>query len=78
MERVSDAYQSFINRVPFYGVAVLGIDSLNVRALLPSARKPVVTYGVAAEADLRPENITIDGLSTRFEVGHKGAELSGP
>ena len=75
MERVREAYQSFINRVPFYGVAVLGIDSLDVRGLLPSARKPVVTYGVAADADLRPENITIDGFSTRFEVSHKGAAL---
>ncbi|MFI5353503.1 MAG: UDP-N-acetylmuramate--L-alanine ligase [Candidatus Binatales bacterium] len=75
MERVREAYQSFINRVPFYGVAVLGIDSLDVRGLLPSARKPVVTYGVAADADLRAENITIDGFSTRFEVSHKGAAL---
>ena len=73
MERVREAYQSFINRVPFYGVAVLGIDSLDVRGLLPSARKPVVTYGVAADADLRAENITIEGFSTRFDVSHKGA-----
>ncbi len=75
MERVRDAYQNFINRVPFYGVAVLGIDSLEVRGLLPAARKPVVTYGVAADADLRAENITIEGFSTRFDVSHKGAGL---
>jgi len=75
MERVREAYQSFINRVPFYGVAVLGIDSLDARGLLPSARKPVVTYGVAVDADLRAENITIEGFSTRFEVSHKGAAL---
>jgi len=75
MERVRDAYQSFINRVPFYGVAVLGIDSLEVRGLLSAARKPVVTWGVAADADLRAENITIEGFSTRFDVSHKGAGL---
>lgn len=68
MERVRDAYQSFINRVPFYGVSVLGIDSVNVRGLLPAVRKPLVTFGVAADADLRGERITIDGLSTRFDV----------
>ena len=68
MERVREAYLNFINRVPFYGVAVLGIDSVNVRGLLPSVRKPVVTYGVRADADLRAENIVIDGLSTRFDV----------
>jgi UDP-N-acetylmuramate--alanine ligase len=68
MERVREAFLSFINRVPFYGVAVLGIDSINVRGLLPAVRKPVITYGVATEADLRAVEIAIEGLSTRFKV----------
>jgi len=75
MERVREAYLNFINRVPFYGIAVLGIDSLNVRGLLPAVRKPIVTYGVAPEADLRAEGIVIDGLSTSFEVIHKGKRV---
>ena len=73
MDRVREAFLNFINRVPFYGLAVLGIDSINVRGLLPSVRKPVLTYGVAADAELRAENIVIDGLSTRFEVVRTGA-----
>jgi len=48
---------------------------VNVRALLPQVRKPVITYGVAPDADLRAENIFIDGLATRFEVVHKGKAL---
>jgi UDP-N-acetylmuramate--alanine ligase len=46
-----------------------------VRALLPAIRKPVITYGVAADADLRAEKIVIDGLSTHFEVVCKGEAL---
>ena len=72
MQRVRKAYLNFINRVPFYGIAVLGIDSINVRGLLPAIRKPTVTYGVSPDADLRAEGIVIDGLSTSFEVIHKG------
>ncbi len=68
MDRVLEAYLSFINRVPFYGVSVVGIDSVNVRGLLPAVRKPTITYGVAADADLRAAGIVIDGLSTRFNV----------
>jgi UDP-N-acetylmuramate--alanine ligase len=75
MDRVREAYLSFINRVPFYGRAVLGIDSVNVRGLIPSVRKPIVTYGEAADADLRAEHIIIDGLSTRFEVVRGGETL---
>ncbi len=75
MERVREAYLNFINRLPFYGAAVLGIDSVNVRGLIAAARKPIVTYGVAADADLRAENIVIDGLATRFEVLRQGEPL---
>lgn len=75
MERVREAYANFINRVPFYGAAVLCIDSVNVRGLLPQIRKPLITYGLAADADLRAENIVIDGLSTRFEVLGHGQSL---
>ena len=66
MDRVREAFLDFINRVPFYGVAVIGIDSVNVRGLIASIRKPMVTYGVAPDADLRAEKIVIDGLSTQF------------
>jgi UDP-N-acetylmuramate--alanine ligase len=66
MDRVLDAYRDFINRVPFYGAAVLGIDSPNVRGLVASLRKPMITFGVAPDADLRAEDVAIDGLSTRF------------
>src|ERR1700688_1369201 len=75
MDRVREAFLNFINRVPFYGVAVLGIDSVNVRALVASIRKPMVTYGVAQDADLRAEKVVIDGLSTTFEVIRKGENL---
>jgi UDP-N-acetylmuramate--alanine ligase len=75
MERVREAYLSFINRVPFYGLAVLGIDSVNVRGLLPAVRKPVLTYGVAADAELRAVNIRVDGLSTRFTALRASHEL---
>jgi len=75
MDRLREAFLSFINRVPFYGRAVLGIDSANVRAMLEQVRKPVITYGVAADADLRAERIVIDGLATRFDAIFKGAAL---
>ena len=75
MECVREAYLNFINRVPFYGAAIVGIDSVNVRGLLEGVRKPIVTYGVAADADLRAQEIVIDGLSTRFMVARKGVVL---
>lgn len=76
MERVKAAYLDFINRVPFYGRAILCLDSVNVRALLPQVRKRFVTYGVSPEAELTARNLTVSGLTTRCEVWH-GEELLG-
>ena len=51
MDRVRSAFLEFMNRVPFYGVSVLCLDSVNVRSLLPQVRKRVITYGTTDDAD---------------------------
>src|SRR5881227_882806 len=68
MERLRDAYLQFIQRVPFYGLAVLCIDNVNVRALLPQVRKRFVTYGTAPDADWQARDLRVTGLETVFEV----------
>ncbi len=72
MEHLREAFVNFINRVPFYGFAVLGIDSDEVRGLLPRLHKRAVTYGIAREAEYRAENVTITGLNTKFDVLERG------
>ncbi len=47
------AYLHFLQRLPFYGVAVLCVDDPEVRALLPSVDRPFITYGFSEEAEVR-------------------------
>ncbi len=68
MDRVKAAYLEFINRVPFYGRAVLCLDSVNVRALLPQIHKRFVTYGLSPDADLTARDLVVSGMTTRCEV----------
>jgi UDP-N-acetylmuramate--alanine ligase len=68
MERVREAYLQFIHRVPFYGLAVLCLDNVNVRALLPQVRKRFVTYGTAPDADWQARDLRVEGLETVFET----------
>jgi len=75
MEQVHAAYLQFINRVPFYGLAVLCIDSVAVRALLPQVRKRFVTYGLAADADVQGVNPEVSREGTRFDVLENGRWL---
>ena len=75
MERLREAYLRFINRVPFYGRAVLCIDNVNVRALLPHVRKRYITYGESPEADWQARGLRVEGLETIFEVWRNGVAL---
>ena len=74
-QRLKDTFIEFLHHLPFYGLAVLCLDDEGVREVLPSITKPVTTYGVHPEADVRALNIKKDGLRTSFEVVRKGKPL---
>lgn len=77
LEKAKAAYLTFINRIPFYGRAILCLDSVNVRALLPYVHKRFVTYGLSPEAELTVRDLHVSGLTTTCEVWH-GQERLGP
>src|SRR3989454_7683422 len=56
--KLTRAFVDFVQRLPFYGVAVLCVDDANVRAILPEIAKPVVTYGLAKDAQLRAAEVS--------------------
>ena len=67
--KLSRAFVDFVQRLPFYGVAVLCIDDPQVRAILPAIAKPVITYGLADDAQLRAEGVVNAAGRMRF-VAH--------
>lgn len=75
IEQIKDAFVSFVNKVPFYGVAVLCLDVLNVQALLPRMEKRYTTYGLSAQADTYARDVAFKGLGSSFEVVHMGVSL---
>jgi UDP-N-acetylmuramate--alanine ligase len=75
MDRVRSAYLEFVNRVPFFGTAVLCIDDVTVRALLPQVRKRVITYGLSPDADFVATDVRVEGMRTHFRVERGGAAL---
>src|SRR5205823_11082703 len=64
--KLTRAFIDFVQRLPFYGVAVLCIDDPNVRAILPEIAKPVVTYGLAEDAQLRAVDVVNAAGRMRF------------
>jgi UDP-N-acetylmuramate--alanine ligase len=67
-DAVKDAFVDFIENVPFYGAALLCLDHPEVQAIIPRVRdRRVITYGFAAQADVRAVNITPIPGGNRFE-----------
>jgi UDP-N-acetylmuramate--alanine ligase len=73
--RLTRAFVDFVQRLPFYGVAVLCVDDPNVRAILPDVAKAVVMYGLADDAELRATGVTNAGGRMRFVAEGQGARL---
>ncbi|MCW8828395.1 MAG: UDP-N-acetylmuramate--L-alanine ligase [Gammaproteobacteria bacterium] len=72
--RLRQTFIEFLHNLPFYGMAVMCLDDEEVRNLLPSVTRRVVTYGFSAEADIRATDVQHDGLRTRFRVARNGKE----
>jgi UDP-N-acetylmuramate--alanine ligase len=68
-EKAKDAYVEFVENVPFYGAALLCVDHPEVQTIIPRLRdRRVVTYGFAALADVRGDNVRPIPGGNRFDV----------
>jgi UDP-N-acetylmuramate--alanine ligase len=68
-ERVKDAFVEFVENVPFYGAALLCVDHLEVQTIIPRLRdRRIVTYGFAAQADVRGDNVRPVAGGNVFDV----------
>lgn len=72
LEDIQAAFLSFINKVPFYGAAVLCLDEPAVQSLIPQIKRRIVTYGTAATADLSITDVNIENLGSTFFVRFDG------
>lgn len=71
--RLKSAFVEFTQRLPFYGSAILCQDDQNVREIMPFVSRPVTTYGIESDAQVRASNVRPDGVDMLFDVSRKGA-----
>jgi UDP-N-acetylmuramate--alanine ligase len=60
MDDMRECFTSFVNKVPFYGAAVLCLDDPQVQAVIPHVKRRRVTYGLSAQADISAHGIVFD------------------
>ncbi|MGH9662547.1 MAG: UDP-N-acetylmuramate--L-alanine ligase, partial [Bryobacteraceae bacterium] len=75
LEEIRAAFLEFVNKVPFYGAAVLCLDDEPVRSMLPEVRRRTITYGRSAQADVRIAGVAREAFASRFQLRSRRGDL---
>src|SRR5678815_4717317 len=75
LDAIVAAFLAFVNKVPFYGCAVVCLDDANLQRMIPGMEKRVVTYGLNAGADVTARRLQFAEMRSTFEVVHRGTAL---
>jgi len=75
MDRIRETFTGFINKIPFYGTAIVCLDNQEIQNVIPSIKKRHVTYGLTSQADLRARDIKKGPFDVDFEVVSKGESM---
>jgi UDP-N-acetylmuramate--alanine ligase len=75
MDDIKSAFLSFIDCIPFYGMAVLCLDNEPIQDLIPKIKKRITTYGMNSQADIQARDISFEGFQSQFNVIRNGEKL---
>ncbi len=75
MEAIRQTFVSFINRIPFYGAAILCLDNEEIQGIIPRLKKRCVTYGMSPQADLRGKDLEKERWGSSLEVVYRDSSL---
>jgi UDP-N-acetylmuramate--alanine ligase len=75
MDRLKEAFLSFINKVPFYGVSFICNENEHVRELVPNIHRRFMTYGFSGSPDICAADVERRFMGTSFGVVYKNTSL---
>jgi UDP-N-acetylmuramate--alanine ligase len=75
LDAIKTAFLSFLDRIPFYGLAVLCLDNEPVQDLIPQIKKRYTTYGMSSQADFQIRDVEFGQNKSRFKVYHRGDKM---
>jgi UDP-N-acetylmuramate--alanine ligase len=75
LAEIQEAFTAFVNKVPFYGSAILCLDDPNVQTIIPRIQRPIVAYGTSNQADLTASHIEFRDFGASYEVRCRGKFL---
>ncbi|MBW2063736.1 MAG: UDP-N-acetylmuramate--L-alanine ligase [Deltaproteobacteria bacterium] len=75
MDALRKTFVDFINKIPFYGLAVLCLDNEEIQGIIPYLRKRYLTYGLNRQADISARDIEHGRLEASFDVVNRSGTL---
>jgi UDP-N-acetylmuramate--alanine ligase len=75
LDAIRAAFIEFVNKVPFYGAAIVCLDDANVQSILPSIRRRTITYGSSAQADVEATEIACGAFASDFRLRYRSTGL---
>lgn len=75
MAAIRQTFIDFINKVPFYGTAILCLDNEEIQSVIPRLRKRCLTYGMSPQADLQGKDLEKEQWGTSLEVLYHGRSM---
>ncbi len=75
LEAIKDVFANFIDRIPFYGLAVLCLDNESIQELIPRIKKRYTTYGMSTQADFQIRDVTFENRRSHFSIYRQGRLL---
>ena len=75
LDAIKSVFLNFLDRIPFYGLAVLCLDNEPLQSLIPHVKRRLTTYGLTAQADYQAINIRFGEMKSSFTVVYRGENL---
>ena len=75
VDAIKAVFADFLDRIPFYGLAVLCLDNEPIQDLIPQLKKRYTTYGMSSQADFHIRDVAFGNQKSSFNIYHRGEKL---
>src|ERR1700761_2173188 len=75
LEEIQAAFTDFVNKVPFYGAAVVCMEDENIQQIFPAIKRRTITYGRSAQVNLEIYNVELGASGSEFSVHRRSGPL---
>ncbi len=75
LDEIKDVFLEFLDRIPFYGLAVLCLDNEAIQDIIPRIKKRYTTYGMNSQADFQIRDVEFKDQRSHFSVYYDGEQL---